>query len=201
MFKEKIKELVEKKTSRNNKKTIENLVVFLVLLIITIISINLIWGKDTKKEKQVPSENSSRVLAENLNDGNISEEQEYNLEKKLEDILTKISGVGKVQVLVTYSESSSVVAMRNETRSTSKTEENDSAGGTRKVELIDENKEIIVDSDNNPITEKITMPKVEGAIILAEGGDNATIKANIVQAVSAVTGLATHKIQVFKMSK
>ena len=45
------------------------------------------------------------------------------------------------------------------------------------------------------------MPKVEGAIILAEGGDNATIKANIVQAVSAVTGLATHKIQVFKMSK
>ena len=201
MFKEKIKELVEKKTSRNNKKTIENLVVFLVLLIITIISINLIWGKDTKKEKQVPSENSSRVLAENLNDGNISEEQEYNLEKKLEDILTKISGVGKVQVLVTYSESSSVVAMRNETRSTSKTEENDSAGGTRKVELIDENKEIIVDSDNNPITEKITMPKVEGAIILAEGGDNATIKANIVQAVTAVTGLATHKIQVFKMSK
>ena len=122
------------------------------------------------------------------------------LEKKLEDILTKISGVGKVQVLVTYSESSSVVAMRNETRSTSKTEENDSAGGTRKVELIDENKEI-VDSDNNPITEKITMPKLEGAIILAEGGDNATIKANIVQAVSAVTGLATHKIQVFKMSK
>ena len=201
MFKEKIKELVEKKTSRNNKKTIENLVVFLVLLIITIISINLIWGKDTKKEKQVPSENSPRVLAENLNDGNISEEQEYNLEKKLEDILTKISGVGKVQVLVTYSESSSVVAMRNETRSTSKTEENDSAGGTREVELIDENKEIIVDSDNNPITEKITMPKVEGAIILAEGGDNATIKANIVQAVSAVTGLATHKIQVFKMSK
>ena len=201
MFKEKIKELVEKKTSRNNKKTIENLVVFLVLLIITIISINLIWGKDTKKEKQVPSENSPRVLAENLNDGNISEEQEYNLEKKLEDILTIISGVGKVQVLVTYSESSSVVAMRNETRSTSKTEENDSAGGTRKVELIDENKEIIVDSDNNPITEKITMPKVEGAIILAEGGDNATIKANIVQAVSAVTGLATHKIQVFKMSK
>ena len=201
MFKEKIKELVEKKTSRNNKKTIENLVVFLVLLIITIISINLIWGKDTKKEKQVPSENSPRVLAENLNDGNIPEEQEYNLEKKLEDILTKISGVGKVQVLVTYSESSSVVAMRNETRSTSKTEENDSAGGTRKVELIDENKEIIVDSDNNPITEKITMPKVEVAIILAEGGDNATIKANIVQAVSAVTGLATHKIQVFKMSK
>lgn len=44
------------------------------------------------------------------------------------------------------------------------------------------------------------MPKIEGAIVIAEGGENITIKTNIIQAVSAVTGLATHKIQVFKMS-
>lgn len=73
-------------------------------------------------------------------------------------------------------------------------------GGTRTIETSDENREIIVDSDNNPITEKVIMPKIEGAIIIAQGGENATIKANIIQAVSAVTGLATHKIQVFKMS-
>ena len=72
-------------------------------------------------------------------------------------------------------------------------------GGTRTIETSDENREIIVDSDNNPITEKVIMPKIEGAIIIAQGGENATIKANIIQAVSAVTGLATHKIQVFKM--
>ena len=59
-------------------------------------------------------------------------------------------------------------------------------GGTRTIETSDENREIIVDSENNPITEKVIMPKIEGA--------------NIIQAVSAVTGLATHKIQVFKMS-
>ncbi len=73
-------------------------------------------------------------------------------------------------------------------------------GGTRTIETSDENREIIVDSENNPITEKVIMPKIEGAIIIAQGGENATIKANIIQAVSAVTGLATHKIQVFKMS-
>ena len=44
------------------------------------------------------------------------------------------------------------------------------------------------------------MPKVEGAIIIAEGGENVTIKSNIIQAVSAVTGLPSHKIQVFKMT-
>ena len=73
-------------------------------------------------------------------------------------------------------------------------------GGTRTIETVDENKEIVVDSANNPITQKVVMPKIEGAIVIAEGGGDATIKTNVVQAVSAVTGLATHKIQVFKMS-
>lgn len=73
-------------------------------------------------------------------------------------------------------------------------------GGTRVIEASDESKEIVMDSDNNPITEKVVLPKIEGAIIIAEGGDNANIKTSIVQAVSAVTGLATHKVQVFKMS-
>jgi len=73
-------------------------------------------------------------------------------------------------------------------------------GGTRVIETTDENKEIIVDSENNPITERVIMPKIEGAIIIAEGGADITIKANIIQAVAAVTGLPTHKVQVFKMS-
>lgn len=126
MLKEKFKSLVEKKTSGNNKKTIENLIVFLVLLIITIVSINLIWGKSQEKNYENPTEDDYKVLAENSNESNISQTQEYNLEKELEDILSKISGVGKVQVLITYSETSEVVAMQNENKNTSKTEESDS---------------------------------------------------------------------------
>ena len=125
MLKDKIKSLVQKKTSGNSKKTIENLIVFLVLLIITIVSINVIWGKP-KKEDENPAEDDYKVLAENSNESNISQTQEYNLEEELEDILSKISGVGKVQVLITYSETSEVVAMQNENKNTSKTEETDS---------------------------------------------------------------------------
>ncbi len=126
MLKEKFKSLVEKKTSGNNKKTIENLIVFLVLLIITIVSINLIWGKSQEENYENPAEDDYKVLAENSNESNISQTQEYNLEEELEDILSKISGVGKVQVLITYSETSEVVAMQNENKNTSKTEESDS---------------------------------------------------------------------------
>lgn len=125
MIKEKIKSLVKKKTSGDNKKTLENLIVFLVLLIITVIAINIIWGKENNNEKQSPTDDSYKVLAYNKNESNNSQDSEYNLEKKLENILSRISGVGKVQVLITYSETSSVVAMRNEKKNSSKTEEND----------------------------------------------------------------------------
>ena len=40
---------------------------------------------------------------------------------------------------------------------------------------------------------------MEGAIIVAEGAENIDVKTNIIEAVEAATGLATHKIQVFKM--
>ena len=42
-------------------------------------------------------------------------------------------------------------------------------GGTRKIETTDENKEIIMDSSNLPITKQVISPKIEGAIIIAEG--------------------------------
>lgn len=200
MIKDKIKSLVEKKTGGNNKKAIENLVVFLVLLIITIISINAIWGKG-KKEKEEITETEYTVLANTIKDSNINEGNEYNLQQELEDILSKIEGVGKVKVLVTYTESSEIVAMYNENKNVSVTEEADTTGGTRTIESTDSSKEIIMDGENKPITEKLIMPKVEGAIVIAEGGGNINIKSNIVQAVSAVTGVATHKIQVFEMSK
>ena len=49
------------------------------------------------------------------------------------------------------------------------------------------------------ITSKSVMPKVEGAIVIAEGAKNINIKTDIIKAVSSVTGLAEYKVQVFEM--
>lgn len=199
MFKEKIQKFIKNKTEGNSKKNIENLVVFLILLIITIIAINIIWNKDEEK-----AENTAdyKILAHNkTNDSNILEDNEYDLEDKLEDILSKMSGVGNVKVLITYSKTSSVIPMYSQTESTSVTEETDSTGGTRKQESSNVNKEVIKDGDSKAVTQTVVLPQVEGAIVIAEGGGNANIKANIIQAVSAVTGVATYKVQVFQMEK
>ena len=92
--------------------------------------------------------------------------------------------------------------MYNENTKTSTTEETDTSGGTRKVESTDSQKELVYQEENGektPIIQKTVQPKIEGAIITAKGASNATVKTNIVQAVEAATGLATHKIQVFEM--
>lgn len=202
----KFKESISKQKEQNNKKNIENLVVFLILLIITIIAINTIWGGKKEETKQENGNTSYKKLAENINnsiDSNNSQLNEYNLEENLEDILSKIAGVGKVKVLLTYSETSEVVAMYNEKNTLNNTEETDTNGGVRKIEQTDTDKEIIYEEKNGqktPITQKVIMPKIEGAIVTAEGASDPAIKTNIIQAVSAATGISTYRIQVFEMS-
>ena len=205
MFKDKLIKFFEKgedEQGGNNKKKIENFVFFLVVLIITIFAINLIWnGKKTSyKPKEVDPD---KVLA----DDQVSSSEEIgettdNLTQNLENILSKIQGVGDVNVFIHYSESSEVVAMYNENSKSSTTEETDTSGGIRKIQETDTQKDIVYEDNNgvkSPMTKKVIQPKIEGAIITAKGASDADIKTRIIQAVEAATGLATHKIQVFEM--
>lgn len=205
MFRDKLnKFLIKQKGEGNDKRKIENLVFFVVILIITIVIINIIWNGNkttTKTENTI----HSKQLALTTNQDNISEKisTEDNLEERLEQILSKIQGVGEVKVCINYLESSEVVAMYNENSKVSNTEESDTSGGTRKIQETDSQKDIIYKEENGekvPITQKIIQPKIQGAIITAKGANDANTKANIIQAVEAITGLATHKIQVFEMN-
>lgn len=207
MFRNKLKKLIsnnnEEGQSGNDKRKIENLVFFVVILIITVVAINLIWnGKKNTKQQSI--NDSSKKLATNENNNTNNETiNSNNLEEKLKNILSKIQGVGNVEVCLNYSESSEIVAMYNENSKVSTTEESDTSGGNRKIQETDTQKDVIYKEENGkktPITQKTIQPKIEGAIITAKGVSNATIKNNVIQAVEAVTGLATHKIQVFEMN-
>ena len=203
MIKEKMNEIkdliVKKEEGENNKKKIENIVVFVVILIITIIMINTIWKTEETENTNIGDE--YKLLADRETNRN-TEDANYQLEKNLENILEKIEGVGKVSVLITYSESKELIAMYNENLKESQTEETDSGGGNRKITETDSAREVIYREENGekiPVTQKLIMPKIEGAIVTAQGATSSEIKANIIQAVEAVTGLPTHKVQVFQM--
>lgn len=185
----------------NKDKKIENLVLFLIILIITLIVVNKILEEE---KEDVDYQNQTGVEF-------ATEEKSYlektttidnsDLEKRLENILSKISGVGKVSVLLTYTQTSSKIPIYNINSSTSTIEEKDTTGASKITETENLQKEVVSDNDKGITTEKIVMPIVEGAIITAEGASNSSVKTNIISAVEAVTGVATHKIQVFEMEE
>ncbi len=208
MFKDKLKKIVGNSEEQgDNKRKIENLVFLVIILIITVVIINYVWSGDKSSNKKVTNSTGKQLATTNNNQTLASSQynntESISLEEKLEDILSKIEGVGSVKVFINYSESSETVAMYNENSKTSTTEETDKSGGTRKVEQTDSQKEVIYQEQNGtktPIVQKTVEPKIEGAIITAKGAGDINVKTSIIQAVEAATGLATHKIQVFTMS-
>lgn len=198
----KIKELYSSE-GKESKKKIENLVILLIILIITCIAVNKIWTGDKKEDETQRNQNITTGKQLATQENNPNSKKTTDLQTNLESILSNIEGVGRVSVLLTYSESSELVPLYDETKSETTTEEADTSGGKRTTTDTNTQKSAIMQENSNGeksiITQKTVSPKIEGAIITAEGGDNANVKTQIVQAIEAATGLATHKIQVFKL--
>ena len=131
LLKDKIQKVLDlvkvNNAEQNNKKKIENLVVFLIILIVTIVIVNVILNDDNNKGSGTGKENikdETKILATTTN---IEKDEIKNdeLEDKLKNILSKIEGVGKVDVLLTYYETNKVEAMYNEDSTENNTEEKD----------------------------------------------------------------------------
>lgn len=196
-----LKKVISKDDETKNKKKIENIIFLIIILIVTIIIINTIWKGDDDQKKDTKELNSpGKILA---SDDEI-ETAKGELENKLENILSTIKNVGKVNVLINYSESSSLVPLYDESTTTSSTSEGDSSGGNRNITETEVKKDIVFGESSGrkePVTQKTVMPTIQGAIITAQGANDATVKTNIINAIGAVTGLSIDKIQVFEMEK
>lgn len=193
----KIQEKIPKNENETNKKKTENIVTFIVLLVIVIISINVIWKKDENMSgtdfSNIISTNQETVISENNNYIN------NDLEERLTQILSEVEGAGKVSVMISYSSTSEIVPLYNENKSETITEEDDGDGGKRTIKEETGQKEIIYKEQSSlkePVTSKITMPEITGVIVVCDGANNQRVNASIVSAVEAVTGVSVHKIQV-----
>ena len=159
-------------SEKDSKKRNENLIAFLIILVITLIIINKILSEDENKN-EVLNENTAELVTQSTTNVEEISIDDENLKNELENILSKISGVGKVEVLLTYSESSSVLPLYNESISSSVST---SADGTT-TETTNEDKEIFTDSSNEAVIEKYIMPKLEGAIVIAQGARGLNCKS------------------------
>lgn len=171
-----------------DKKKVENLIVFLVLLVILIVALNSIYSDDESQAVENVS-----VLK--------NESYKTEFEIRLENILSQISGAGAVKVMVSYENEVKKIPMVDTKNITTITSEKDSSGGERKTEETNIEELIIYESNGNlktPVIQEYTIPKVLGVIVVAEGASDMIVKEKIINAVISVTDVASHKIQVLE---
>lgn len=106
--------------------------------------------------------------------------------EELEQILGQIQGVGKVKVLLTQAAGEITVYQEN----------TDQSGDSLREDTV-----LITDASRTEqgLVKQVLPPRYQGAVIVCQGGDRASVRLDIVDAVSAVTGLTSDKITVLKM--
>lgn len=119
-------------------------------------------------------------------------------ERRMAEILSKIEGAGQVDVMLTFSRTEEKTIARDEVREESYSED----GGKTSESLRVENTAILTEDRSGntaPLILSESSPTVEGVVIVAEGGGDATVCAALNQAAQALLDVPAHKIAVLKM--
>lgn len=112
------------------------------------------------------------------------------LEQQLEQILSQVRGAGRVKVMLAVAQGEQTIYQTDTNESQG---ENTSDHRSQTILITDGSR-----NETGLIYQKIP-PSYKGAIILAQGGDDPTVKLALVDAVSNITGLGTDKISILKM--
>ena len=116
-------------------------------------------------------------------------------EQKMERVLSEVDGAGQVHVILTLKNDGERFFLQDETTS----QKSNTEGGTdRSAE-----RETVIVSRGSGLQEAVVTgqdyPCYQGALIVCEGGGNASVCLELTRATSALTGLGSDQITVLKM--
>lgn len=187
-----IKRLKKHLEEMSNKKFISNLFIILLLSIIFLLGISIFNDTRNPEESPVIKKEAEDYISEALTD------YSYVLEEKLARILSKLKGVGEVNVMITLEDSSEKIPASNITRTTENTTEVDSEGGTRQVVREDESIQLVNQSnDGSLVVVKEIKPTIKGVIVVAEGAEDPLVLEKLYEAVKTVLGVQANRVQVY----
>jgi len=185
-----------------DKKTVINIAGALILGVILLVMSSSIF-KPNNNKTAAPADTAAS--AGTTAPAAAGSESAYvtNLEKRLEDTLSQIDGAGKVSVMLTLAYGRALDVAEDKTTNESVTKDSGTQGGQRTTQSSSaESKKIIItgsDGVSAPLVLREVQPKIEGVIIIAEGGDNIFVKEALTSAAEAVLGLDMTNVQIFKM--
>jgi len=174
---DKLKEILNK-----DKKT-SNLVLILVLLVILLVASNYIFN-DGKQESSDTS-----VISENVIDASST------MEERLGNIISKIKGVNSANVMISYSSTEKIIPVYDTKENIDTTTEEDKTSSKKTVE-----KTVAYEGEGNSknaLLESKQTAEATGAIVVVTGSVTDSVSMEIKEAVSMVTNVPLHKIQIF----
>lgn len=205
MDKDKLNEEINK--LMKNKKFVNCLLVLLVIIFLWLAVSNFI-GDDSSLVKG-NSENkpigAKEVLGQEEDGVTTSKElldYETEQKEKLENILSKIDGVGEVVVDIYFESSEVKVPATNSNTQNSETKEEDNNGGTRLTKQETGGETVVMKSNSStsePFITKTYKPQITGVLIVAEGAKSSKITYDIQKAVSSLYNLSLDKVNVYPM--
>lgn len=142
---------------------------------------------------------------ENFNSNSSYELNTYvdGMERRVEEILSGMEGVGKVKVMITVSDTGTEILERDREITVNDLEETDNAGGSRKSTENGRREEVVYsrDADGNeiPYVVRRKLPEITGVVVTAQGAGNTKVKENIIGAVGVLFNLNEHRIKVIRM--
>lgn len=144
-------------------------------VMIVLLGVVLMCLPSGKKDTQVPTATSTS-----------EETVQSGLEESLAAILSQIKGAGKVEVLLTEAKGAETLYQSD----------GDTGTDTDRQDTV-----IISDADRaqSGLVRQVNPPSYQGAIVVCQGADSASVRLAIVEAVSSVTGLGADHITVLKM--
>lgn len=179
-----------------SKKYVANIMVVLAVAVIALIFSSEFLAKDSSYKNNIKETLGDTLVQE---DTFLKTEEEI-IEARLKEILEKIKGSGKVEVMVTFELGAEIVPALNTVESKDTTEEKDANGGVRTVTSQNITENIVTvggTSGNNPMVLKEIKPQVRGVIVVAEGAEDPEVKMRLYDAVKTVLHVSANKVQVY----
>lgn len=173
------------------------------LLIIAICGVVLVMlpspDKKLKSSKQTETTNSSGSQNIEISGDDYCEK----LEKRLEDLISKIDGIGEVKVMITLKATEEKIVLTEVSYEKNDENSTDSSGVVNTKNSYKEDRVVVYEegSDGNkvPYVTKENAPEIEGIAVIAEGGNNADNVLKISEIAQALFGISSHKISVIGM--
>lgn len=113
---------------------------------------------------------------------------ESRMERRLEELLESVEGAGQVRVMLTFEGSGKKIVEKDTVSGAEETTE----------ETVFEE---YGSSERTPYVTSETNPRVEGVLVIAQGGGNSRIRQEILEAAQALFGVDAHKIKIMKMEE